>query len=79
MLRNLMLVLLVLAADPKTSPPSRRGQAVFGLIVASVTMVLRMGFGLAAAPYYALLVAGAILTLTRRRGKGSVQESRCSR
>ena len=68
-------VLLILAADPTCSPFTSRGHFLFGLVIGTATMVLRVLLGLPAAEYWALLGANTcvpvINRLTRRRVLGS--------
>ena len=70
-----LLVVLVLASDPSSSPLTSRGQALFGAIIGLLTVLLRVGPGVPAAPYWALLAANtcvpAINRLTRRRVLGT--------
>lgn len=72
---ELLLVLMILAADPSSSPLTHRGHALFGTIIGAVTMLLRIGIGLPAAGYWALLLANTLVPLinrlTRRRVFGT--------
>jgi Na+-translocating ferredoxin:NAD+ oxidoreductase subunit D len=71
----LPLVLLVLAADPTSSPLTTRGQIVFGAMIGATAMLLRVLTGIPASDYWALLVANTctpvINRLTRRRVFGT--------
>ena len=66
-----LLVLLLLAPDPSSSPLTLRGHMWFGLIIGAVTILLRVFVGLPASAYWALLVANTLVPLinraTRRR------------
>jgi Na+-translocating ferredoxin:NAD+ oxidoreductase subunit D len=70
-----LLVLMVLAPDPSSSPLTARGHAVFGLLLAAGTMVLRCLVGIPAAAYWALLIVNTLVPLidrlTRRRVWGT--------
>jgi len=71
----LPLVLLVLLADPSSTPLTRRGQMVFGVLVGGLAMLLRTMIGLPASAYWALLAINtctpAINRMTRRRVFGT--------
>lgn len=71
----LPLVLLVLMADPSSTPLTRRGQVLFGVLVGGLTLLLRITIGLPASAYWALLAANtctpAINRITRRRVFGA--------
>lgn len=66
-----LLVLLVLAPDPSSSPLTRAGHIYYGLLIGGLTMVFRITLDLQAAAYWALLVANTCVPildrLTKRR------------
>jgi len=66
-----LFVLCLLAADPTSTPLTSRGHLIFGLVLGSMTMLLRISAGIPASAYWALLIANtcvpAINRLTRRR------------
>jgi len=68
-------VVLLLASDPASSPLASRGHALFGAIIGCATILLRVGLGVPAAVYWALLIANtlvpAIDRMTRRRVLGT--------
>jgi electron transport complex protein RnfD len=70
-----LLVLLLLAPDPSSSPLTLRGHAWFGLIIGVVTVGLRVFVGLPGSAYWALLIANTFVPLinraTRRRVFGT--------
>jgi len=70
-----LLVLLLLAPDPSSSPLTLRGHAWFGFIIGAVTLVLRVVVGLPASAYWALLIANTFVPFinmaTRRRVLGT--------
>ncbi len=70
-----LLVLLLLAPDPSSSPLTSRGHVLFGVAIGTVTMLLRVVVGIPAAGYWALLVANTLVPLidraTRRRVLGT--------
>ncbi|MHC4441262.1 MAG: RnfABCDGE type electron transport complex subunit D [Planctomycetota bacterium] len=70
-----LLVLLLLAPDPSSSPLTLRGHMWFGLIIGAGTIVLRVSAGLPASAYWALLIANTFVPMinraTRRRVFGT--------
>lgn len=70
-----LLVLLLLAPAPDTSPLTRRGHLWFGASIGLTTMALRILLMLPAAGYWALLLANTLVPLinrlTRRRVSGT--------
>jgi electron transport complex protein RnfD len=72
---ELLLVLLLLAPDPTSSPLTTRGHALFGALLGASTLLLRVLAGIPAAGYWALLIANtcvpAINRATRRRVLGT--------
>jgi len=70
-----LLVLLLLAPDPSSSPLTSRGHALFGMVIGVVTMLLRIVVGIPAAGYWALLIANTLVPFinraTRRRVFGT--------
>lgn len=70
-----LFVVLLLAPDPTSSPLTARGHLAFGCIIGATTMLLRVGLGVPAAAYWALLAANAMVPiinrLTRRRVLGT--------
>lgn len=67
-----VLVLVLLAADPGSSPSTRRGRVLLGAIIGGLTITLRVFAGLPAAGYWALLIANTTVPLmNRRRSKPS--------
>ena len=69
------LVVLLLAPDPSSSPLTLRGHLVFGLIIGAVTMLVRVGVGIPASAYWALLAANTLVPVvncwTRRQVLGT--------
>lgn len=70
-----LLVVMLLASDPSSSPLTWRGHLWFGAIIGVLTIVLRVTAGLPAAAYWALLAANTLVPiinrLTRRRTFGT--------
>ncbi len=70
-----LLVVLLLAPDPSSSPLTSRGHALFGAVIGFATVLLRVEAGLPAAAYWALLAGNtlvpAINRATRRRVFGT--------
>ena len=67
-----LLVLLLLAPDPGSSPLTSRGHFAFGLIIGTVTMLLRIVVGIPAASYWALLIANTLVPVINRRTRRRV-------
>lgn len=61
-----LLVVLLLAPDPTSSPLTCRGNVLFGATIGVLTMALRSLVGLPAAGYWALLIANALVPATNR-------------
>jgi electron transport complex protein RnfD len=72
---DFIFVVCLLASDPSSSPLTSRGHAVFGLILGTATIALRVLIGLPAAPFWALLLANTLVPTidnqTRRRVLGT--------
>jgi electron transport complex protein RnfD len=70
-----LLVLLLLASDPSSSPLTSKGHAMFGGFIGLATVFLRVEVGVPAAAYWALLGANTLVPLinraTRRRVFGT--------
>jgi electron transport complex protein RnfD len=70
-----LLVVLVLAPDPSSSPLTSRGHMYFGLIIGAATILLRVVVGIPASAYWALLLANTLVPIinrfTRRRVFGT--------
>ena len=62
----LPFVVLVLAADPSTTPRNRKGSLLFGLLLGTAAMLMRVVVGLPAAEYWALLLANTSVPLIDR-------------
>jgi len=65
-----LLVLILLAADPSSSPSTGGGRWLFGAIIGGLTITLRVLTGVPAAGYWALLIANTLVPLmnhVRRR------------
>ncbi len=73
---ELPLVLLVIAPDRRSSPATPLGLAVFGAVLASVAMVLRIVVGIPAAAYWGLLIANTLVPLLDRPGGPSFAQRR---
>jgi len=67
-----LLVLMLLAADPTTSPLTTRGQALFGAVIGGLTVALRVLTGLPAAGYWALLIANMLVPVINRASRRRV-------
>ncbi len=67
-----LLVLLLLAPDPTSSPLTTRGHIWFGLIIGLTTMLLTILAGIPAAGYWALLAANTFVPLINRRTRRRV-------
>ena len=65
----LPMVVLVLAADPASSPLTGRGQVLFGLVIGTAAMLLRAFTGLPASDYWALLAANTCVPVINRLAK----------
>lgn len=72
---SFLFVVLLLGCDPSSSPLTRRGQLIFGVLLGSLTIALRCFIGLPADAFWALLIANscvpAIDRLTHRRVFGT--------
>jgi electron transport complex protein RnfD len=72
---ELLFVLMLLAADPTSSPLTTRGHALFGALIGGLAVGLRILTGVPAAGYWALLIANTLVPLldraTRRRVFGT--------
>ncbi len=70
-----LFVVLILAADPCSSPYTARGQAVFGILIGAGTITLRCLVGMPGEAFWALLIANtmvpAINRMTKRRVFGT--------
>ena len=70
-----VLVLLLLAPDPSSSPLTSRGHMIFGVVIGAMTILLRVAVGMPASAYWALLLANTMVPminrLTRRRVLGT--------
>jgi electron transport complex protein RnfD len=77
---GLPFVIMVLAADPATSPLMVRGHVIFGILIAVLTVALTTLTGIPAAAYWALLAANTCVPiidrLTRRRVFGTKLDRR---
>lgn len=66
-----LFVLCLLAADPTSTPLTSRGHLLFGLLLGTTTMLLRILTGIPASAYWALLITNTcvpiINRITRRR------------
>jgi len=67
-----LLVLLLFAPDPSSSPLTSRGHALFGLIIGTATMLLRIVAGIPAAGYWALLIANTLVPVINRKTRRRV-------
>ncbi|UCD30539.1 MAG: RnfABCDGE type electron transport complex subunit D [Planctomycetota bacterium] len=64
-----LLVLLLLAPDPSSSPLTSRGHAWFGFIIGVVTIMLRVLMGMPASGYWALIIANTMVGVINRTTK----------
>ncbi|NLX13124.1 MAG: RnfABCDGE type electron transport complex subunit D [Phycisphaerales bacterium] len=67
-----LLVLVLLAPDPTSSPLTTRGHIRFGMVIGIVAMLLRIAVGVPAAGYWALLVANTLVPVINRRTRRRV-------